>query len=330
MPKSPSKQKYDLQKRNEKDIQGKKRRVELRIQKENTRRKQIAYEYGLPETAKFFFVNKKSKEELVSAPMKIFSHGTVVLVDKTTLDLLLIARFNNFSDMHPELYALFQSSISTFYLHGISRGHVTNNGALQGIRKYGDMRALGWRCGAGIAADAGKDVGHYALNHATSHSEDRIWLDIERSFLHLPCAKDFWAERFATLSMTAFEANSKIAANGHVPSFDSPDWETSANDYSVGINFDECNGVVEMVWNTQVKHFTLKSSTKNGLGRKIPPSKAPLTRFGSSCQVSSKLVNMGKALMLKKEKMSSEEWELYTQDRVKGYDQQVQVKLDKL
>ncbi|EGG10243.1 uncharacterized protein MELLADRAFT_60705 [Melampsora larici-populina 98AG31] len=209
MPKSLSKQKYDLRKRIKKTNQGKQWRDELRIQKENARSKHIAYECGLPDTAKFFFIREKSKEELIFAPMKIFSHGIVVLVDKTTLDLLLSARFNNCSDMHPELFEFFQSSICTFYLHGISRGHVTNNSTIQGISKYGDMRALGWCCGGGIAAEAGKDVGHYALKHATSHSEDRNWLDIERSYSHLFRAKDFWAERFAALSMTAFKANSK-------------------------------------------------------------------------------------------------------------------------
>ncbi|KAH9809570.1 hypothetical protein DFH28DRAFT_1133205 [Melampsora americana] len=115
--------------------------------------------------------------------------------------------------MHPELHELFQASVSTFYLHGLSRGNGTKNSVLQGIRKYCDMRTLG----------------HNSLNHATSHCEDRIWLEIECSALHLPHANDFWEEKFATLSMSAFKAIPKVAADAKVPSFDSPDWETSAN-----------------------------------------------------------------------------------------------------
>ncbi|EGF98835.1 uncharacterized protein MELLADRAFT_113183 [Melampsora larici-populina 98AG31] len=131
--------------------------------------------------------------------------------------------------MHPELYELFDSSISTFYQHGISRVGVKNNGATQGVKHSGDMRAMGWCPAAGVAADVGKDACQYSLNSATSQSEARIWSDVERNGLLLPRARDFWAEKFSNLSMTTFSANSKITTDSRVPSFESPAWESSAN-----------------------------------------------------------------------------------------------------
>ncbi|EGF96932.1 uncharacterized protein MELLADRAFT_114727 [Melampsora larici-populina 98AG31] len=239
MARSNSKRKYDSKKRTQKNKATEKQHNKLKVAREISRRNQIACEYGLPDTAKFFFLEKKPS----SVPRKLFHHGIVVLVDKKSLELLLIAQFNEFSDMHPELLVQFESSISTFYLHGISRGFVKNNGATCGVNRPGDMRAMGWRSAAGVAADVGKDVCHYSLNQATSKSEGKIWIDIERNSLLLPQAKDFWAERFSILSM---------------------------------------------------------------------------------------LVKLGKALKLKKSRMSRKAWELYTKDHIKGYDQQVYVKLDKL
>ncbi|EGG05590.1 uncharacterized protein MELLADRAFT_63989 [Melampsora larici-populina 98AG31] len=226
-----------------------------------------------------------------------------------------------------------------------------------------------------------KRQGYYTLNQGASKSERNIWLDVEHNSLLLLQAKEFWAERFSILSMSAFSANSQIAAEACVPSFNSPAWETSSNtkvwassvatmrddltnkphddkdtipyavgmfatvnretgklhdlieepcdcniegsifslsDYAVGINLDHCNGFIEMLWNIQVKHYTLKSTTKSkSTGKEIIPSKSVLTQ----------LANLGKAFKLKKDKMSRKEWEAYIKGHVKGYDQQVYVKL---
>lgn len=130
--------------------------------------------------------------------------------------------------------------------------------------------------------------------------------------------RDFWAERFALLSLSTFESNQKLATQSCVPSFDDLEWEGTPNgkafasnlvvtadcfhnkrhvdkdhtkllfgmfcriiratgelydqkgpcrqgdvhkcafvieDYCVEVDFDGCNGIIKMIWDTEVSLF---------------------------------------------------------------------------
>lgn len=159
--------------------------------------------------------------------------------------------------------------------------------------------------------------GPYSLNASTSRQEERILEDSTRmdDFFKI---RDFWAERFASLSLSTFKSNQSLATNSCVPSFDDKEWEATPNghvfasnlvvtadcfhnlshvdrdhtkysfgmfarifretgelydlkgavqagdvhkcafmvpDYGIEVDFDGCDGIVEMIWDTEVSRI---------------------------------------------------------------------------
>lgn len=80
-------------------------------------------------------------------------------------------------------------------------------------------------------------------------------------------------------------------------------------EYGVYVHFHLCDGVVEMVWNLCATHHTLSSVTKPISNYPYKPSpriqsgQAPVTQFGSSYQISKKIVSLAKSSKQAKNKI---------------------------
>lgn len=100
-------------------------------------------------------------------------------------------------------------------------------------------------------------------------------------------------------------------------------------EYGVLVHFHRCDGVVEMVWNVRVLHHTLRSVTKTTPQHPskpcsiIPACRAPVTRFGSSCQISKKIVSLSASLRKVQEVGGGLDWSLF-----RDYDQEYETRWD--
>jgi hypothetical protein len=172
-----------------------------------------------------------------------------------------------------------------------------------------------------------------------------------RCQMYLPYINHFLAEKFASLSIGAFQSNCEQAAKCSAPSsksiFKSPNGcvfgfnfvitrdefankehvdknhsgytfglfslihqdtgrlyqsgRTSKHGYTKGaqfvfpddnfeINFDACDGVVEMVWASNIRHYSTHSRNFTHDHQPIEPEEAKITQFGSSCQIATSIV----------------------------------------
>lgn len=89
--------------------------------------------------------------------------------------------------------------------------------------------------------------------------------------------------------------------------------------YHIQIDFDHCDGVVEMLWCSDTHHHSSPSTTRNGQGIPIDPMKSPITRFGSSCQISNTFVSQVRFMVTAKDSMTAEQWDIYVKDCFKDY-----------
>lgn len=228
--------------------------------------------------------------------------------------------------------------------------------------------------------------------------------------------RDFWAERFSSLSLKTFTSNKALASQANIPSFDDLEWSTTPNgsvfasnlvvtaecfynephvdndhskhafgmfgrifqetgqlynleggehfgdvqncafvieEYDVEADFDGCNGVVEMIWDTtmslfsvclirffrllksnvgivQISHYTRESYATNAAGISVDPRQSQITRYGSSCQILESLVQRIILLEKEKERLLNEQWEKFWKERVKEYEDEYQAKKQKL
>ncbi|KAG0139244.1 hypothetical protein CROQUDRAFT_55001 [Cronartium quercuum f. sp. fusiforme G11] len=81
------------------------------------------------------------------------------------------------------------------------------------------------------------------------------------------------------------------------------------DDYNTEIFFDECDGVVEIIWQADINHHSTESTTHTPEGTRIDAKVASVTHFGCSAQISKKLVNKINAIELIKRNMNLEEWQ---------------------
>lgn len=159
--------------------------------------------------------------------------------------------------------------------------------------------------------------GPYSLNNFTSNQEERMEDNAKRMKMFFEI-RDFWAKRCASLLLSTFESNQKLAMESCVPSFDDLEWAGTPNgkafasnlvvtadcfhnlshvdkdhtkfsfgmfcrivretgelydqeqnpklgdvhkctfviqDYGVKVDFDGCNGTIEMIWDTEVSLY---------------------------------------------------------------------------
>ncbi len=102
------------------------------------------------------------------------------------------------------------------------------------------------------------------------------------------------------------------------------------DDYNLFINYDLCDGVVEQVWNTQVRHHTPAPRFLDSFGRLIYPTESFITRFGCSAQISLWLVKRLVSMSRLRGERSDEEWKDCLKTLVTGYYHDFDKKMGKL
>ncbi len=102
------------------------------------------------------------------------------------------------------------------------------------------------------------------------------------------------------------------------------------DDYNVCVNYDLCDGVVEQVWNTQIRHHTPPPTFFDCQQNPIHPTKAFITRFGCSAQISQWLVNRLVAMTGMRGEMSDADWKECLKTLVTSYYDDFNPKMKKL
>ncbi|EGG03965.1 uncharacterized protein MELLADRAFT_108897 [Melampsora larici-populina 98AG31] len=150
-------------------------------------------------------------------------------------------------------------------------------------------------------------VCHYTWNATTANDLWKMEADLKRQG-NLPAIESFFAERFSGLSLYAFESNASIAT----------------------VDLDASDGIVEMLWNSQVHHPTTASKTYNADGERVEPESAEITRFGCSCQIAQSLVHRLEKVKIDQQGMSEREAEAYQARVLTGYAEQAHLKMKHL
>lgn len=200
--------------------------------KRNDLKAQLAKELGLPPNTKFIFRSKSNdvddidEEELIE-----IYYGTVVVIDKEDLSVVLVVRCTPFSSMDSKLREQFDNTISTTFLHARARNLCKVNGAHKDKKDdeeehvvCGCMACCGWRGGS----DFERSLGAYAVSAFTATTEDRLLTDLER-MTRFHIIRDFLAERLSTLSLSIFKTNLALALEARVPGFDELEWQDTPN-----------------------------------------------------------------------------------------------------
>ncbi|EGG01581.1 uncharacterized protein MELLADRAFT_92051 [Melampsora larici-populina 98AG31] len=102
------------------------------------------------------------------------------------------------------------------------------------------------------------------------------------------------------------------------------------DDYNFDVNLDACDGVIEMVWNSQVNHHTTPSRTYNASRAQVSPEQAEITRFACSCQISQALVDRIDKVRSLRAEMCEEDWINYQASVLTGYKEQAHKKMKAL
>ncbi|EGG05986.1 uncharacterized protein MELLADRAFT_87489 [Melampsora larici-populina 98AG31] len=90
-------------------------------------------------------------------------------------------------------------------------------------------------------------------------------------------------------------------------------------EYNIQVSFEDCDGVVEMVWAMDVEHQTTESTTHGANGDRVKPRQSKITQFGSLCQVSKLIVQRINLILNKRSAMNEEEWVEYRESKVENY-----------
>ena len=236
------------------------------------------------------------------------------------------------------------------------------------------------------------NIGHYTWNADTASDLHKMEADLKRQG-NLPAIESFFAERFSSLSLFAFESNATLAAQSNAPSWANASFYVSPNskvfgsnivvtcdefvnkkhkdrdsskyafglfslvdratgelyqrgltaprgntlgarfildDYNVDVNLDASDGIIEILWNSQIHHRTSASKTYDVDHKEISVETAEITRFGCSCQISQALVNRLDKVKALRSTMSEEDWNTYQASVLTGYKEQAHKKMKAL
>lgn len=88
--------------------------------------------------------------------------------------------------------------------------------------------------------------------------------------------------------------------------------------------------VTRLYLSLQEPHYTTQSHAVDGEGRPVAADISPITRYGSSFQISESLVQRIKILEKKKADLPEESWEEYYQEITKTYEDELSTKMQKV
>lgn len=102
------------------------------------------------------------------------------------------------------------------------------------------------------------------------------------------------------------------------------------DDYNVMVDYDACDGVVEMLWNSHIEHHTSNSETYDAQNVRVVPSRGKVTRFGCACQINQTLVDRINQVNEMRGNMNDEEWSIFRGTLLTGYPEEARKKMAKL
>ncbi|EGG02568.1 uncharacterized protein MELLADRAFT_66274 [Melampsora larici-populina 98AG31] len=91
------------------------------------------------------------------------------------------------------------------------------------------------------------------------------------------------------------------------------------DDYNIVVDYDECDGVVEMLWNSHIEHHTSNSETYNARNVTVVPPRGKITRSGCACQINQTLVDRINQVNEMRGDMNDEEWNNFRGTLLTGY-----------
>ncbi|EGG07267.1 uncharacterized protein MELLADRAFT_85892 [Melampsora larici-populina 98AG31] len=102
------------------------------------------------------------------------------------------------------------------------------------------------------------------------------------------------------------------------------------DDYNLEVDLDSSDGVLELIWNTQVNHHTSPSKTYDANNQRVAPADAEVTRFACSCQISLSLVQRIAKVYALRDGMNEKQWNVYRDTQLHGYGVQAHAKMKAL
>jgi hypothetical protein len=102
------------------------------------------------------------------------------------------------------------------------------------------------------------------------------------------------------------------------------------DDYNIMVDYDACDGVVEMLWASQTHHHTSGSKTYNHNHARVIPTRGKITRFGCACQISKRLVERIKEVNDMRGDLGEDDWVKLRSTLLTGYPEEARKKLARL
>lgn len=90
-------------------------------------------------------------------------------------------------------------------------------------------------------------------------------------------------------------------------------------DYNFQIHLAQQNRAIEILWATDERHQSTISLTYNPFGLPVPPSRAPMTHFGSSVQVSRSIVSRLRKVKALCQNRVGEQWHFEGERHLQNY-----------
>jgi hypothetical protein len=154
-------------------------------------KRQLVEELGLPFNTKFIFCYSFIDKPVPDPPKTIINSGTVVVINKKDLSIVLIVRFTPFEKMDQELRDKYNHSMSTTFLHARARNqckiHTSlKNGDLEEgeeeeVTLCGWMGCTGWRGGCEKEKSAGLLCSMIILNYSLILNFEMGYMVLNRS-----------------------------------------------------------------------------------------------------------------------------------------------------
>lgn len=144
----------------------------------------LADELGLPHNTRFIFRRSSDFDDEIDRPIRKLSFGTVVVINRDDLTLVLIVRFSLWKEMWPSLKHQFAHSITTTLQHARARLRCKCHNSVQTFEEdhvyWGWMGCCGWRPGTDDGRSFGQLSKHIFFLHTLKCKPN---LDIDKQLI---------------------------------------------------------------------------------------------------------------------------------------------------